>query len=109
MNTIMADRLQEAMQRTEVKEMEEIAEEIGREAVQEAVAKIRPPALIDDDRQRLRHAALADAIEVVHRQRARLGRRVCSTHDGATVDKVFELLRSMAGADGGSDSDPAWQ
>ena len=54
---------------------------------------------IEAQRQRDLDAALADAVEVVARQRQRLGRRTCTPHDGATVRKINELLRGML-ADG---------
>jgi hypothetical protein len=56
-----------------------------------------------EQRQRDSDAALADAIETVSRHRARLGRRTCTAQDGATVRKVFELLRGLTP---GVDDDP---
>jgi hypothetical protein len=53
-------------------------------------------------------AALADAIEVVARHRSRLGRRVCSRHDGEAVRRVFETLRGLL-TEGGADADPSFQ
>jgi hypothetical protein len=80
----------------------EFAQAAGRQAVQAAIAH-------DDDadavraereqaevqRQRDLDAALADAIEIVARQRARLGRRVCNRLDGELVRTVFETLRRV--------------
>jgi hypothetical protein len=105
-------RLREAMERADLHALDEAAEAIGRQAVQIALAEAQAPALIDakaDDRQRDLDAALADAIEVVSRHRARLGRRVCSRHDGEATRKVWELLRGMLGPDAGGDSDPSFQ
>jgi hypothetical protein len=116
MNEIATNRLREAMQRANVAEIDEVAEEIGREAVAVALAE-RPPAPVaerykpteEEERQRLLDAALGDAIEAVNRHRMRLGRRVCSISDAGVTRKMFELLRSMADATGGSDSDPSFQ
>jgi hypothetical protein len=78
----------------------EFAQAAGRQAVQAAIAH-------DDDavraereqaevqRQRDLDAALADAIEIVARQRSRLGRRVCNRLDGELVRTVFETLRRV--------------
>jgi hypothetical protein len=62
----------------------------------------------DAQRQRDLDAAFADAIEVVSRQRARLGRRVCSRHDGETTRRIFEFLRNMQDKSGGADGDPSF-
>jgi hypothetical protein len=59
-------------------------------------------AKADAEAQRDLDAALADVIEVVARHRSRLGRRVCSSHDGGVVRKMFDLLRSMNGDAGES-------
>lgn len=130
--TMMADRLQEAMQR--VKEVEdeivdEIVGEIGREAVTQVA--LRPPAPTveldipataaerearrstkidpDEDRQRILDALAGDLDEVANRHRARLGRRVCSASDARIKRIAFEQFRSMAGPEGGADNDPTWR
>lgn len=77
-----------------------------------ALAEENPPVLKpneEEERERLLDAALGDAIETVNRHRLRLGRRVCSRPDATTTRKIFELLRAMAGADGGCDNDPSFQ
>ena len=113
--------LREALQRADVAELDEAAELIGRQAGQAiAVAlaeaeEAKPPAperyapSAEEERERLLDAALADAIEMVARHRNRLGRRVCSRPDGTATRKIFELLRGMADATGGVDSDPSFQ
>jgi hypothetical protein len=109
------NRLREAMRNANIEaldEVEEVAEEIGRHAVAAALAP--PPQLkrlepTDEERQRLLDAALADAIETVSRHRIRIGRRVCSRSDATITRQVYELLRSMAGADGGADNDASFQ
>ena len=108
------NRLREAMRNADYSELEAIAVSIGREAVEDALAEAPPPVLApriepDEERERLLDAALGDAIEMVNRHRMRLGRRVCSRPDATTTRKIFELLRAMAGADGGSDGDPSFQ
>src|SRR5580698_1294361 len=85
------DRLRQAMRNASVDELEEALE------------------AAEEERQRLLDAALADAIEMVNRHRNRLGRRVCSRPDGTVTRQVYELLRSMAGGDGGADHDPSFQ
>ena len=67
-----------------------------------------PKAEAEAERQRLMDSALADAVEVVGRHRTRLGRRVCSTSDGATVRRIFELLRAMPN-ESSADSDASFQ
>lgn len=57
--------------------------------------------------QRLLDAAMADAIEIVARQRTRLGRRVCSRPDGAVVRQMFDLLKNMS-SEIGAENDPAF-
>ena len=106
--------LREALARADLAELDEAAEEIGQQAVSVALAE--PPAqperykpMEDEERERLLDAALADAIEMVARHRMRLGRRVCSRPDGTATRKIFELLRGMADASGGVDSDPSFQ
>jgi hypothetical protein len=109
--------LREALARADVAELDEVAGELGRQAIMNALAEVpEPPAPPkryepneEEERQRLLDAALADAIEMVNRHRSRLGRRVCSRPDGTVTRQVYELLRSMAGADGGNDSDPSFQ
>lgn len=105
-----ANRLREALQRADIAELEAAAEDIGQQAVAVALAE-RPPAKVDleEERQRLLDAALADAIETVARHRLRLGRRVCSRPDATITRQVYELLRAMAGPDGGADNDPSFQ
>ena len=63
----------------------------------------------EEERERVLDAALADAIETVSRHRMRLGRRVCSRPDGTVTRKIYELLRGMAGPEGGADGDPSFQ
>jgi hypothetical protein len=117
------DKLRQAMRNASVDELEEAllaAEELGRQAVAIALQEPeKPPAqqaqpkryepTEEEERQRLLDAALADAIEMVARQRMRLGRRVCSRPDGTITRQVYELLRSMVGPDGGADNDPSFQ
>lgn len=57
--------------------------------------------------QRHLDEAMADAVEVVRRHRTRLGRRVCSPHDGQTIRQIFGLLRGML-AESSADSDQSW-
>jgi hypothetical protein len=112
-----ADRLRQAMRNISVDELEDAADELGRQAVAMALSAPEPtpaaPRRFDpteeEERERLLDAALADAIEAVSRHRMRLGRRVCSRPDGTVTRKIFELLRGMAGVDGGTDSDPSFQ
>ena len=109
---IPADRLREAMRKANIETLEDDAEEVGRQAVAAALimpAPERHRPSEEEERQRLLDAALADAIEVVARHRMRIGRRVCSRPDATITRQVYELLRGMAGADGGSDSDPSFQ
>jgi hypothetical protein len=111
--------LREALARADVAELDHVAEEVGRQAIISALAEAAaqaetpPPRRYEpndeDERQRLLDAALADAIETVSRHRMRLGRRVCSRPDATITRQVYELLRSMAGADGGNDHDPSFQ
>ena len=111
------DRLRQAMQRANVDELEDVAIELGRQAVAMALTEPeRPPPPPErykpneeEERQRLLDAALADAIEAVSRHRMRLGRRVCSRPDATITRQVYELLRSMADATGGADNDPSFQ
>ena len=119
-----ADRLRVAMQNISVEEIDEVAGELGRQAVAVALQNvttspddIKPPAPPpkryepneEEERQRLLDAALADAIEMVARHRMRLGRRVCSRPDATITRQVYELLRGMADATGGNDNDPSFQ
>jgi hypothetical protein len=95
----MNDRLRDAMNAADLAEIDALAEAIGTEAVQTALA-IQPSdearkAEAEAQRQRDADAALADAIETVARHRARLGRKTCSAHDGGVVRKIFELLRGL--------------
>ena len=103
--------LREAMRNANIEALEE-AEEMGLQAVATALAA--PPQLkrlepTEEERQRLLDAALADASNVMERHRDRLGRRVTSRHDAMTMRQIYELLRSMAGADGGADNDASFQ
>jgi len=83
--------------------------EVGAAAVSAALV-VQPPK--DDERQRLEDearakaeleaqrqgdfdAALADVVELVSRHRTRLGRKTCSQHDGATIRKIFDLVRGL--------------
>jgi hypothetical protein len=107
------DRLREALQRVDINELEAAAEAIGQQAVQIALERPAAPKRFEpteeEERQRLLDAALADAIEMVSRHRMRLGRRVCSRPDGTATRMIYELLRGMAGVDGGSDNDASFQ
>jgi hypothetical protein len=109
------NKLQRAMQATDMNEIESAAvelEEAVRVALCEAPGPAPPEAIKAEaealvlQRQRDLDAALADAIEVVSRHRARLSRKVCSRHDGETVRRVFELLRGML--ETGADGDPSF-
>lgn len=115
------DRLRQAMARADVEEIAHAADAIGQQAIALALQQAEEPAAPapaqprrfepteEEERERLLDAALADAIEMVARHRNRVGRRVCSRPDGTITRKIFELLRSMAGADGGVDNDPSFQ
>jgi hypothetical protein len=111
------DRLREALHRADIAELDHAADELGRQAVAVALAEPeRPPQpperykpTDEEERQRLLDGALADAIETVSRHRMRLGRRVCSRPDATITRQVYELLRGMAGPDGGVDNDPSFQ
>jgi len=104
------DRLREAMHRAS----DEEAGDVGRQAIATALAEVEQPAerykpTEEEDRQRLNDAALGDVIEMVARHRMRLGRRVCSISDAKVIRMAHELMRSMADASGGNDSDPSFQ
>jgi hypothetical protein len=105
------NRLREALQRADIEELDAV-EEIGRQAVAVAIAaEVEPPAAPREDpeqRQRMFDAALGDVVEIVNRHRLRLGRRVCSSSDAKIIRQVHELLRSMAGPDGGADQDASF-
>ena len=110
--------LREALMRADVAELDEKADALGRDIGQAIAVALEehdkaPPKRFDpteeEERERLLDAALADAIETVARHRNRLGRRVCSMPDGRVTRKIFELLRGMADAAGGCDSDPSFQ
>lgn len=104
--------LKAAMDNVDIDELERQVKAMGRQAITVALEE-PPPAPYkpneDEERERILDAALADAIEMANRHRLRLGRRVCSRPDGTITRKIFELLRSMAGPDGGCDSDPSFQ
>jgi hypothetical protein len=101
------NRLQAAMEAADADES--AAVEFGEEAVRIALCEAPRPTSEAPDLQRQcdLDAALADAIEIVSRHRARLGRKVCSRHDGETVRRVFELLRGML--ETGAEADPSFQ
>jgi hypothetical protein len=109
--------LREALMRADVAELDEKADALGRDIGQAIAVALeehdKPPKRFDpteeEERERLLDAALADAIETVARHRNRLGRRVCSMPDGRVTRKIFELLRGMADAAGGTDNDPSFQ
>lgn len=105
------NRLREAMRKADYGDLEAIVVATVEEAIAEAPPVPTQPARIEpeEERERLLDAALGDAIEMVNRHRMRLGRRVCSRPDATTTRKIFELLRAMAGPDGGADSDPSFQ
>jgi hypothetical protein len=90
----------EAEERETHEAMAEIANEVRRASMHNSEAAAQ--------RQRNLDSALADAVEVVKRHRSRLGRNVCSTHDGAAIRQIWVLLGGMVGADGTSDSDPSF-
>jgi hypothetical protein len=117
--------LREALNRADIAELDEASDKLGREigqaiavALEEHEERPPPPPVPqprrfepteEEERERLLDAALADAIETVSRHRMRLGRRVCSRPDGTVTRKIYELLRGMAGVDGGTDNDPSFQ
>jgi hypothetical protein len=115
--------LREALARADIAELDEGADKLGREigqAIAVALEEHDPPSppaqqprrfepTEEEERQRLLDAALADAIETVSRHRMRLGRRVCSRPDATVTRQIFEMLRGMAGVDGGTDNDPSFQ
>lgn len=94
----MNDPLKTAMDRADQND----PERLGREAVRVAVAQL-PPAPRPElpPMPRLEppaydpHPTLADAVEVVARQRARLGRKICSADDAAAIDAIVTLLRGL--------------
>ena len=91
------NRLREAMRNANIDELDEEAEEIGRQAVAIALASPeRPPAPRpdpEDERQRILDALAGDLDEVANRHRARLGRRVCSASDVRIKRVAFEHFR----------------
>jgi hypothetical protein len=90
------NRLQRAMENADIGQLDAEAQAIGADAVASALdAPIDGKAEVEAQRQRDLDGALADAVEAVARQRARLGRRSCTQHDGATVRRIFEELRGM--------------
>jgi acyl-CoA reductase-like NAD-dependent aldehyde dehydrogenase len=82
---------------------------IGEEAARKAkiAAKIAAETAAAEQRQRDLDAALADAVEIVRRQRDRLGRRVCSRPDGGVIRQIFKLLENMQ-AEVTADNDPSF-
>jgi hypothetical protein len=106
--------LREALRNANIEAMEE-SEETGRQAVAAVAAALAMPSprrfepSEEEERQRLLDGALGDAMEIVSRHRTRLGRRVCSRSDATITRQIYELLRGMAGPDGGSDSDASFQ
>ena len=103
----MNDHLRRAMRTVDVED-DTFGSAIGLAAVSSALV-VQPD---DDDRRKLdeearakadaeaqrQHsldAALADVVEMVARHRARIGRKTCSQHDGATIRKIFDLLRGL--------------
>ena len=111
------NRLREAMQRASIDDLDDVAEEIGQQAVAVALEKAdaTPPAVVErhkpDEavRMQLYDESLRDTDEIVRRHRERLGRRVCTTHDASVIRRVHQLLRGMADANGGADNDPSFQ
>jgi predicted DNA-binding transcriptional regulator YafY len=100
------DRLRDAMEAADAEEIEAaVKTALEEQAAPPDAIKAEAEALVLQ-RQRDLDAALADAIEVVARHRARLSRKVCSRHDGQTVRQVFELLRGML--ENGADGDPSF-
>jgi hypothetical protein len=106
------NRLQAAMEAADADEIEALAGELAQAAVKAVLEQGEPEAIKAEadalvlQRQRDLDGALADAIEVVARHRARLSRKVCSRHDGQTVRQVFELLRGML--EGGAEGDASF-
>jgi hypothetical protein len=88
----MSSKLQVAMARALEAELDTAGGDYDREPEPEPPV----PVELESDRQRNADAALADAVEIVARHRRRLGRRHCSHHDGATIRKIWELLRGLA-------------
>ena len=104
----MNDHLRTAMARADVIELEVEAVRVGQAAIAAALTvpededelhrredEARQRQEAEAQRQRDLDAALADAIQTVSDHRARLGRKKCTAHDGATVRKIFELLRGL--------------
>ena len=109
-----ANRLRDAMRNANIEALED-DEETGRQAVAAVAAAIASPLprrfepTEEEERQRLLDAALADAIEIVSRHRVRIGRRVCMHGRMAKIMRqIIEMLRGMAGTDGGADNDPGF-
>jgi hypothetical protein len=73
-----------------------------------AVAQVEPGQVeAEAHSPRVLDAALADVVEVVARQRMRMGRRACSRHDAETIRRVFELLRGLM-AEASADTNPSF-
>jgi erythromycin esterase-like protein len=98
--------LAQAMENADAATLDEVAGDIAAAAIATVLRQQPDP---EEERQRLRDLAMADAIEAVARARGRNGRRVCSRHDAEVTRKIYELLRSVFGSDGGCDNDPSWQ
>jgi membrane peptidoglycan carboxypeptidase len=106
--------LREAMAKTDVVELEAIADTLGRQAVEKALAddEARVEHLVEERQRQQRefeakrqyHLTLRDATEVVRLQRERLGRKVGTTADAEAQQIIFEALRRILPQ--GDTSDP---
>lgn len=115
--------LREALARADVAELDDKADKLGREIGQAIAVALEehetPPApppqprrfepTEEEERELVLDEALRGAINVVNNHRRLLGRRACSRPDATTTRKIFELLRAMAGPDGGCDNDASFQ
>jgi hypothetical protein len=102
--------LRDALARADVAELDEVAGELGRQAIMTALAEVPEPPppkryepTEEEERQRVNDEALRDASWAVEQHRDRLGRRRTSAHDAKVMRQIWELLRSMAAV--GNDSD----
>jgi hypothetical protein len=104
----MNDQLRRAMDAADLAEIDTIGSALGVAAVQTALAVREEPEHPRDDpvrvkqlqeaaeqRQRDVDAALSDTIDTVTKHRARVGRKTWTAQDGATIRKIFELLRGL--------------